>query len=260
MEAIGELDQQHAHVGRNGEEELAQIFRLRFLARNQVQPLDLGEAVDDGADLGAEQLIDLGPGSVGILDGIVQQRDRNGGVVELEVGEDRGHFERVSEVGVARSAHLAAMLLHGVDVGLVEQLLVGVRIIRLHALNEFELTHHGFTNINLAATPAAGWRDPSRHGKRRRTARPTPHDIVIIGSDAIRRHIELSFDRQSPATGDRGQGKTSRPGVPAGRGSRCRAAVRLRSWCRNCRRRRRRAAGRHWPPARPLQRISAASG
>ena len=198
VQAVGELDEQDAYVGRNGKEELAQIFRLRFLARDEVQPLDLGEAVDDGADLGAEQLVDLGPRGVGVLNGVVQQRDRNGGVIELEVGEDRGHFERVGEVGVARGAHLTAMLLHGVDVGLVEQLLVGVGVIRLHALNEFELTHHGFTNINLAATPAAGWRDPSRHGKRRRTACPTPHDIVIIGSDAIRRHIELCFDRQIP--------------------------------------------------------------
>ena len=63
----------------------------------------------------------------GILDGVVQQRRRDGGVVELEVGQDRRDFERMGEIGVAGGALLLAMRLHGVDIGAVEQGLVGVR-------------------------------------------------------------------------------------------------------------------------------------
>ncbi len=51
MQAVGELDEQHPHIGRNGEQELPQILRLRLFACHQLQPLDLGQAVDDLADL-----------------------------------------------------------------------------------------------------------------------------------------------------------------------------------------------------------------
>ena len=106
VQAVGELDQQHADVGRDGEQELAQVLGLRLLAGDEVEPLDLGQAVDDGADLGAEQLVDLGAGRVGVLDGVVQQRHGDRGVVELQVGEDGGDFERMGEVRVARGALL----------------------------------------------------------------------------------------------------------------------------------------------------------
>ena len=76
---------------------------------------------------GPNRLIDLGPRGLGILDGIVQQRGGDGGVVELEVGEDGRHFDRMGEIGVAGGAPLLAMRLHGVDIGAVEQGLVGIR-------------------------------------------------------------------------------------------------------------------------------------
>ena len=65
--------------------------------------------------------------AVGVLDGVVQQRRRDRGVVELEVGQDRGDLERMGEIRIAGGALLLAVRLHGVDVGAVEQLLVGVR-------------------------------------------------------------------------------------------------------------------------------------
>ena len=154
MQAVGQLDQQHAHVLGNGEQQLAQVFGLGFLARDEVEALDLGQAVDDLADLGAEHLVDLGAGGVGILDGVVKQRHGDGGIVELEIGEDGGDFERMGEVRVTRSPCLAAMLLHAVHVSLVEQGFVGIGIIGENAFDEFVLTHHApgysrdFSTIN----------------------------------------------------------------------------------------------------------------
>ena len=87
--------------------------------------LQLGQALDQRADLLAEQLVDLGAGRLGILDGVVQQRGDDGGVVELEIGQDRRDFERMREIGIAGGALLLAMRLHGVDIGAVEQGLVG---------------------------------------------------------------------------------------------------------------------------------------
>ena len=91
---------------------------------------------------GAEHLVDLGPGRVGVLDHVVQQRRRDRGVVELQLGEDRGDFERVRKIGIARGALLVAVRLHGIDVGAVEQRLVRLGIVREHPLDQFILPHH----------------------------------------------------------------------------------------------------------------------
>ena len=73
----------------------------------------------------------------------MQQRDRDRRLVEMHVGEDGGDFERMREIGIARGALLMAMLLHGIDIGLVEQRLVDVRLVALDALDKLILTHHG---------------------------------------------------------------------------------------------------------------------
>src|SRR5262245_18745962 len=46
------------------------------------------------------------------------------------------------EIGIARSPHLAAVRLHGIDVGAVEQCLVAAGIVAPHPLDELELPHH----------------------------------------------------------------------------------------------------------------------
>jgi uncharacterized membrane protein len=61
----------------------------------------------------------------------------------VEIGEDRRDFERMGEIGIARGTLLVAMLLHGIDVCLVEQRLVDVRLVALDALDKLVLTHHG---------------------------------------------------------------------------------------------------------------------
>ena len=127
VQAVGELDQEHADVVGDRQQQLAQVLGLLGLARDQFEPLQLGEALDQRADLVAEHLVDFGAGGLGILDGVVQQGRDDGGVVELEVGQDRGDFERMREIGIAGGAGLRAMRLHGVDIGAVEQVLVGVR-------------------------------------------------------------------------------------------------------------------------------------
>ena len=104
--------------------------------------MSLVRPVDQRADVVAEHLVDLGAGGRGILDGVVQQRRRDGGIVELEIGQDRRDFERMGEIGVAGGALLLAVGLHGVDVGAVEQGLAGVRIVALDALDQVVLPHH----------------------------------------------------------------------------------------------------------------------
>ena len=142
VQAVGELDQQHADVVGDRQQQLAQVFGLLGLARDQLQPLQLGQPLDQRADLVAEHLVDLGAGGLGILDGVVQQRRDDGGIVELEIGEDRRDLERMREIGIAGCAGLRAMRLHGIDIGAVQQILVGVRVVGADAFDQIVLPHH----------------------------------------------------------------------------------------------------------------------
>ena len=59
VQAIGELDQQDADVARYGDQQLAEVLGLLGLLGDEVELLDLGQALDQGADLLAELLVDL---------------------------------------------------------------------------------------------------------------------------------------------------------------------------------------------------------
>ena len=147
VQTVGELDEQHAHVVGDREQELAEILRLLGFLGDEIELLQLGQAVDQRADIGAEHLVDLAARRGGILDRVVQQRGRDGGVVELQVGQDRGDFERMGKVRIARGALLLAMRLHGVDIGAVEQRFVGIGIVALDPVDQFVLPH----DLRLAA-------------------------------------------------------------------------------------------------------------
>ena len=142
VQAVGELDQKNANIVGNGEKKLAEVLGLLGFSRNQVELLQLGQAFHQVPDIRAEYLIDLRARGRRVLDRVVQQRRRDGGVVELEVGQNRRNFKRMREIRIARGALLLAVRLHGVDVGAVEQSFVGVRIVAADPLDQFVLPHH----------------------------------------------------------------------------------------------------------------------
>ena len=148
VQPVGELDQQHAHVLGDRQQQLAQVFRLLRLLRDEVELLQLGQSLDELSDVGAEQLIDFSPRRRRILDRVVQQRDGDRRLVEMHVGQDCGDFERMREIRIARSPPLMPMLLHGIDIGSVEQRLVHVRLVALNALDKLILTHHGLSSAS----------------------------------------------------------------------------------------------------------------
>ncbi len=171
VQTVGQLDQKHADVIGNRKQKLAEVFCLLGLLGNQVQALDLCQAFDQLADFLAEQGVDLGPGRVGVLDRVMQQGNGNGGVVQAQVREDRGNFKRMGEIRVARRTRLGTMLLHGIDVSLVEQGFVRVRIVARNSFNEFVLTHHGRNRPWQTAETSAGQTKIARSaGKPRRAS------------------------------------------------------------------------------------------
>ena len=143
VQAVGELDQQHAHVVGDGEQELAQVLGLLGLLGDEIELLQLGQALDQRADIVARTIWSISARVVGgVLDRVVQQGRGDGRIIELEVGQDGGDFERVGEIGIARGALLLAMRLHGVDIGAVEQGLVGVRVVAADPIDQVVLPHH----------------------------------------------------------------------------------------------------------------------
>jgi hypothetical protein len=187
VQAIGELDQEHADVVGDRQQQLAQVLGLLCFARDQLQPFQLGEPLDQRADLVTEDVVDLGARRLGILDGVMQQGSYDGGVVELEVGQDRRDLERMGKIGIAGRARLRAMRLHGVDIGAVEQVFVGVGVIRPDPLDQIVLPHH-----------ARAWRFRLlRHRRRRRDRDLTGCGLHLPGVAAPIRHHIIAFFHQT---------------------------------------------------------------
>ncbi len=109
--------------------QLAQVFRLLGLLGDEIELLDLRQALDQPADVLAEEFVDLGARRRRVLDRIVQQGDGDGRLVEMHVGQDGGDFERMGDIGIAAGALLLPMLLHGIDIGLVQQSFIGIGLV-----------------------------------------------------------------------------------------------------------------------------------
>ena len=82
VQTVGELDEQHADVARNGDQQLAEVLGLLGLLADEIELADLGEAVDKRADLARRTARRSRRGGVGVLDGVVKERRGDGGVVE----------------------------------------------------------------------------------------------------------------------------------------------------------------------------------
>jgi hypothetical protein len=73
----------------------------------------------------------------------VQHAGHDAGLVELQLGQDAGHLERMDQVGLARLAQLALVDLGRVDVGLLDQLEVGVRVVAGDPVEDVVQAQHG---------------------------------------------------------------------------------------------------------------------
>ena len=86
VEAVGELDQDHAHVLRHRDDHLPVVLGLGVLAALELDPRQLRDALDELRDLVAElgpELVEL---ELGVLDDVVEQRRGERLLVEVELG------------------------------------------------------------------------------------------------------------------------------------------------------------------------------
>jgi hypothetical protein len=73
VQAIGELDQDHAHVARHGQQHLAEILRLRFFEALVLDAIKFGNAVHQIGHNLAEASVDLLLGDRRVFHHVVQQ-------------------------------------------------------------------------------------------------------------------------------------------------------------------------------------------
>ena len=142
VQPVGQLDQQHAQVLAHRQQELAQVLGGAFALAHRLDLRQLGDAIDQPGNVGAEQPFDVLDRRQRILDRVVEQRGDDRFLIKLQLGHQPGHFDRMAEIGVAAGALLAAVLLHGVDIGPVQQHLVRIRIIGFYPFDKFILTQH----------------------------------------------------------------------------------------------------------------------
>ena len=73
MVPVSQLDHHHPQIARHGDQHLAEIFCLRFLVGVELHLVQLGQAIDQLADLFAEELAQLVLAGTGVFHGVVQQ-------------------------------------------------------------------------------------------------------------------------------------------------------------------------------------------
>ncbi|CAM5201013.1 hypothetical protein CDEF62S_01541 [Castellaniella defragrans] len=95
VQAVGELDQNDAHVARHGQQHLAEGFRLLFSLRRVFQTFELGQTVDDVGDFRSELFRQLLLGNVLVFDDVVQERRHERIGVELPARADLGDGDGV---------------------------------------------------------------------------------------------------------------------------------------------------------------------
>ncbi len=131
VQPVGQLDEDDPQVLRHRHEQLAEVLGLLRLGGRQLKVGQLGDAIDQSGDLGAELTLDLGKGRSRVLDGVVQKGGDDGGVVELLLGQDRRHRDGMGEITLARMAHLAFVHLVAIGIRPADQVGVGLRVIVL---------------------------------------------------------------------------------------------------------------------------------
>ncbi len=187
VQPVGELHQEDADVLRHGEHQLAEILRLLGVIGLQLEAIELGDAVDQAADLLAEEILDPFQGGIGVFDGVVEQCRDDGGAVQLHAGQDAGDFQGVGEIRIARRPGLRSVRLHREHIGAVERRFLGVRIVSLDALDQLVLADHRMQPRNPPADPG---RRCGRGRRRLEARRPTPR--------AWARPLPRRSARQSP--------------------------------------------------------------
>ena len=127
VQPVGQLDDQHPDVAGHRDDHLAHGLRGRRLPVPDL--VELRDPVDELGDLVAEVLSQGVERVAAVLDGVVEQRRGERRRGHAQVGEDRGHRERMGDVRLAGPALLVAVQVRGHLVRPLDQPGVGLRVV-----------------------------------------------------------------------------------------------------------------------------------
>ena len=130
VKTVAELDDQDSDVLGHRDDHLA--HRLGLGGLPVLELVELGDAVDEQADLIAEVGAQALQGVVGVLHGVVQDGCRQGLGRHPQLGEDSRHCHRVGDVGLPGLASLAGVSLLGHLVGAHDETRVRLGVVGAH--------------------------------------------------------------------------------------------------------------------------------
>ena len=129
VQAVGQLDQDHADIAGHGHGHLLEVFGLRLGLGLEVHLGQLADPIDQFGHGLAKLLAEGFLGDAGVFDHIVQHGRHQALMVHVHVGEDAGHGQRVGYVGLATAAALPIVGLFGVEIGAPDQVdLFGAKV------------------------------------------------------------------------------------------------------------------------------------
>ncbi len=131
VQAVGELDEDDAHVLRHRDDHLPVVLGLGLLAALERDPRQLRDAVDELRDLVAELGADLVELGTRVLDDVVEERGGDRLLVEVEPRADARNPERVVDELLARPPRLALVGALGDLERAAQEILVDVRVVGL---------------------------------------------------------------------------------------------------------------------------------
>ena len=101
VKPVGKLDQNDPQILGHRHEQLAEILGLLGLGIRELQIGKLGDAIHQIGHFAAKFLGNDLIGRLRVLDRIVQEGGDDGGIVQPLLGQDRGHGNRMGEIGLA---------------------------------------------------------------------------------------------------------------------------------------------------------------
>ena len=123
VESVGNLDEHHTDILAHGQQQLAEVFGLQrcLVAENAAR--NLGQAADKLGNLGAELLLDVLNGVVGIFNHIVEKCGAYRGRAQTDfLRGNLGHGDWVENIRLARATSDAAMSFLGKSEGALDYL------------------------------------------------------------------------------------------------------------------------------------------
>ncbi len=122
VQAVGELDQDHADVAGHRHGHLLEVFGLRFGLGLEVHLGQLADPVDQFCNGFAELRDQCVLGNAGVFDDVMQHRGHQALMVHVHVGEDVGYRERMGDVGFTAAPALTVVGLLGVEICTTDQI------------------------------------------------------------------------------------------------------------------------------------------